>query len=167
MNQGRPVGLRLIIGYKYLKAVLQLAAAGVLWYGARHGLADYLTGFADNLREHAVPAASHRFISALDRFNHQPHGLRWLAAALVGDAVVSAFEAWALAAGYVWAPWIVVGATASLLPFEVVALFRHLRVGRVLVLVINVLIVVYLIGRVRRDQAKSRPWRGSALSGRA
>jgi uncharacterized membrane protein (DUF2068 family) len=155
VNQGRPVGLRLIIGYKYLKAVLQLAAAGVLWYGARHGLADYLTGFAENLREHAVPAAGHRFISALERFNHQPHGLRWLAAALVGDAVVSAFEAWALAAGYVWAPWIVVGATASLIPFEVLALFRHLRFGRVAALVINTAIVVYLVRRTRRDRSRS------------
>ena len=39
--------------------------------------------------------------------------------------------------------------TACLIPFEIRALFKHLRVGRVILLVLNVAIVVYLTMNIR------------------
>jgi uncharacterized membrane protein (DUF2068 family) len=144
----RPAGVRIIIAYKLAKAILQVAAALLLFYGATHGLAAALAEFAENLREHAVHAWSNVVAAALLRFTKGRHSL-WLAAyALLGDALLSAFEAWALWRGFAWGSWLIVGATACLLPFEIHALARHIRVGRVVLFLVNLAIVAYLLRRV-------------------
>ena len=53
-------------------------------------------------------------------------------------------EGLALAAGRWWAPWLVVGATAALLPWEIFELIKHPGWGRVLILIINVAVVAYM-----------------------
>jgi Predicted membrane protein (DUF2127) len=91
----KPAGVRIIIGYKLAKAILQLVAALILFYGATHGLAAALAEFAEKLREHAVHAWSNVVAAALLRFTNGRHTI-WLAAyALLGDALLSALEAWA------------------------------------------------------------------------
>ena len=62
---------------------------------------------------------------------------------------MSSVEGWALSRGYTWGEWLVVVTTAGLVPFEIGALIRHLRVGRVILLVLNVAIVAYLIMNIR------------------
>ncbi|HEY6477508.1 MAG TPA: DUF2127 domain-containing protein [Polyangia bacterium] len=151
--QTRPVGLRLIITYKIVKAVLQVSAAVLLFYGAAHGLGAKLADFAERLREHAVHAWSNVFAAALLRFVHARHSLVWTADALLFDAALSSVEAWALSRRYTWGEWLVVGTTSLLIPFEVRALLHHLRVGRVLLLVLNVVIVAYLIVNLRARRA--------------
>jgi uncharacterized membrane protein (DUF2068 family) len=154
--QTRPAGLRLIVTYKFTKAVLQVAAAVLLFYGAAHGLGARLADFADRLREHAVHAWSNVFAAALLRFIHSRHSLAFTADALLLDAGLSSIEAWALSRGYTWGEWLVVGTTSLLIPFEIRALLHHLRVGRVLLLVLNVAIVAYLIVNIRARNA-ARP----------
>ena len=53
--------------------------------------------------------------------------------------------------GHWWGPWLVVVATASLLPFEVVSFVRHPHVGRALILVVNLAIVAYLTRTALRE----------------
>jgi uncharacterized membrane protein (DUF2068 family) len=144
-----PVGLRLIVIYKFTKATLQVLAAVLLFYGAAHGLGARLADFAENLREHAVHAWSNVFAAALLRFTQSKHGLSFTAYALLADAVLSSVEGWAISRGHTWGEWLVVGTTACLVPFEIRALIKHLRVGRVILLVLNVAIVVYLITNIR------------------
>ncbi len=146
----RPLGLRMILGYKIVKAILQLAGAAYLFYGATHGLATRLAAFADQLREHAVHAWSNLVAAALMRLVHGRHNIWFVAIALLGDAVLSGVEAWALARGYAWGEWLVVLASAALVPFELLALARHLRLGRLVLLVVNLAIVAYLGGRVAK-----------------
>ncbi len=148
-----PVGLRLIVGYKSTKAVLQVAAAIFLLYGAAHGLGAQLAVFAERLREHAVHAWSNVFAATLLRFTQSRHGLHWTAYALLADAVLSAIEAWAILRGHTWGEWLVVGTTSCLIPFEIRALLHHVHVGRVILLVLNVVIVAYLIVNIRRRTA--------------
>ena len=62
---------------------------------------------------------------------------------------MSSVEGWALSRGYTWGEWLVVGTTACLIPFEIRALFHHLRVGRVILFILNVAIVAYLIMNIR------------------
>jgi uncharacterized membrane protein (DUF2068 family) len=63
-------------------------------------------------------------------------------------------ESWALLSGRRWGAWLVVGASALLLPFEVVALVEKPALGRVLLLVINALIVGWLLlHAVRKHRA--------------
>lgn len=160
----RPAGVRMIIGYKLGKAILQVAAALILFYGATHGLAAALTEFAEKLREHAVHAWSNIVAAALLRFTHARHSL-WLAAyALLGDALLSGLEGWALWRGFAWGSWLIVGATACLLPFEIHTMARHIRVGRVILFLVNLAIVAYLLRRVAAEhrhphEAESDPQR--------
>ena len=152
-----PPGLRLITIYKFTKAVLQVTAAVLLFYGAAHGLNARLAEFAEKLREHAVHAWSNVFAAALLRFTHSRHSLSFTAYALLADAALSSVEGWALSRGYTWGEWLVVGTTAALIPFEIRALFHHLRVGRVVLLVLNVVIVGYLIMNIRLRRREARP----------
>lgn len=152
----QPFGLRLIVTYKFVKAVLQVAAAVLLFYGAAHGLSAKLADFAERLREHAVHAWSNLFAAALLRFVHARHSLVWTADALLCDAALSSVEGWALSRGYTWGEWLVVGATAFLIPFEIRALVHHLRLGRALLLALNLVIVAYLIINIRARRA-ARP----------
>ena len=151
--QPSPPGLRLITIYKFTKAALQVAAAVLLFYGAAHGLNARLAEFAERLREHAVHAWSNVFAAALLRFTHSKHSLSFTAYALLADAGLSSVEGWALSRGYTWGEWLVVVTTAGLIPFEIRALFHHLRVGRVILLVLNVAIVAYLVINIRQRRA--------------
>jgi uncharacterized membrane protein (DUF2068 family) len=156
----KPTGVRLIMGYKFVKAIVQVLAGIVLVYGATHGLAAALTEFADQLREHAVHAWSNVVAAALLRFTSGRHSI-WLAAyALFGDAMLSTLEGWALWRGYAWGSWLIVGATACLLPFEIRALAHHIRVGRVILFLLNLAIVAYLLRRVEGERLEARARRG-------
>jgi len=161
MRKGRgaeaeETGVKAIVAYKVVKAALQVVAAVVLFYGARHGLAASLTRFAEHLRHHAVNAWSNFVIHALERFLHARHSIVFTAYAALADAVLSGVEGYALWRGYAWGEWLVVATTASLIPFELYALTRHLRVGRVILLVVNVAIVAYLVSRARQRHAEIR-----------
>ena len=46
-----------------------------------------------------------------------------------------------------WGPWLVVGATASFLPWELLELYRHLKLGRLVLLMLNLAVVGYLVRR--------------------
>jgi uncharacterized membrane protein (DUF2068 family) len=139
----RDRGLAFIIGYKLVKGALWLVFAAVILVLMHMGLEDDLLGLAEHLRHHAHVwslAFARLVVSAASR-----RGLYTIVVALLADGCVSLFEGWALHHGRWWGPWIVVVATASLLPFEVVAFVRHLHVARGAVLVVNVAIVVYLV----------------------
>ena len=69
--------------------------------------------------------------------------------------MLSTLEGWALGAGTPGAPgwsW----RHAGLLPFEIRALAHHVRVGRVILFLLNLVIVAYLVRNVRRRRAAHR-----------
>ncbi|MDB5323188.1 MAG: hypothetical protein JWN40_4819 [Phycisphaerales bacterium] len=53
-----------------------------------------------------------------------------------------------------WAEYLTVISTALLLPLEIMEVVRHPHVGRVVVLIANALIVVYLIVQLRRTRRR-------------
>jgi uncharacterized membrane protein (DUF2068 family) len=146
----RERGLVLIIAYKLAKGGIWLVLAPVILVLMRMGLGDRLVGFAEHLRHHSrawslelaevvVRAASRR-------------GLLTIVVALVADGAMSLLEGWALWHGHWWGPWLVVVATGSLLPFEVVAIVRKVHPIRVILLFVNLAIVVYLARKAQRDR---------------
>jgi uncharacterized membrane protein (DUF2068 family) len=144
------LGLRFIIGYKYAKAAGELVLGAAVLILASAGLGGALRTVALNTRDHATEAwsvalAQWLMHAATDR------NLRIVALASLLDAAASLFEGWALHRHFRWSRWLVVGATASLLPFEVVAIVRHWHVGRLVLIIVNASIVVYLVWRVRTD----------------
>lgn len=139
-------GLRLIILYKLIKASLAVAASAVLWGLLIAGSADRVLGLASYVRHHLTAAWSIRLADAFVSAADMRH-LEVVASALALDGAATFFEWYALRTGRPWGAWLVVLATASLLPFEVVAIVRHLHTERVVLLVVNLAIVAYLARR--------------------
>jgi uncharacterized membrane protein (DUF2068 family) len=148
----RAVGLRIIVSYKFLRGAVSIVLALLLGTAALEGWADHLRELARMLREHVVGEWSIRLADLLMRAA-TPRHLVIAAFALFADGSFALFEGWALRKRFPWAPWLVVAATASFLPFEVYEIYRRVRLGRVLVLFVNVAILVYLYRRERRRQA--------------
>jgi uncharacterized membrane protein (DUF2068 family) len=74
--------------------------------------------------------------------------------ALALDGLLTSVEAWSLWRGYAWGAWLVVIATASLIPFDIWELVREPRMGRFLLVIVNGMIAVYLTGRARRERTR-------------
>jgi uncharacterized membrane protein (DUF2068 family) len=146
------VGLRLIIAYKIGKAIVQASLAVALPILIQVGITTRLVARIAKFAEHVVhgwTAVLARHLAAWLTPNH----LVLISVALGIDAVVSAFEAWALHRRFRWAAWLVVIAGGTLVPFEVVELVRRPRVGRAIILGVNLAIIAYLARRARAEHA--------------
>ena len=155
MPQGRTHGrgLRLIAAFKLLKG-LALLALGI---GALH------------LLHKDVEAIVLHWINIfqVDPHSHYMHLLltklslvddRRLKELSLGTFIYSAIfltEGVGLALGKRWAEYLTIISTASLLPLEVYELVRHAGIGKVVALVINLAVVVYLIWELRRFPKRS------------
>jgi uncharacterized membrane protein (DUF2068 family) len=154
----KPAGVRAVILYKTVKAVVQLGLAVVLFVAVLTGAAEHVQEIAASLRHHASSALSLRAADLLMRGATRRH-IELTSVALAFDGVLSFVEGWALRMGHWWGPWLVVVASGSLLPFEVYAVTQHLRLGRVVVILVNLAIVVYLAKRAlieHRERVKAR-----------
>ena len=144
------VGFRLIIGYKFAKAALMFGVA--LWLTTAPGAAfRTLESLARELAEGgAAFGRTGRWIQAHLSSTFVLHGamLAWL------DSISSAIEGFLLLSGKPWAHWIVIVGLAALLPFEILSLEHRPAIGKVLVLLANLLIVAYLArGQIQRARA--------------
>ena len=54
-----------------------------------------------------------------------------------------------------WAEWFTIIITSSLVPVEIYELYRHPTATKILVLIINVAVVIYLLYRIRSDKHPS------------
>jgi uncharacterized membrane protein (DUF2068 family) len=146
----RPAGLEAIILYKLIKAGVELVlgafAVFLLVRGAEAGAAT----LAQVLLEHFAGAWSLELAKLIVVSATTAH-VKFVALASFADAALSAVEGLALGAGKWWAPWLVVAATGALLPWEIFELLRHPGWGRVLLLIVNVAVVVYLLLTVVRE----------------
>lgn len=156
----RERGLAIIIGYKLIKGGLWLVFAVVLLIWMRVGVGSEILGIADHVRHHSG-AWSLQLADLLVSASTQ-RGLWTLFVALLADGALTLVEAWALIRGHWWGPWLVVVATGSLLPFELVALVRHPHVPRLLLLAVNLLIVGYLGRKALREHRERVSHRASS-----
>jgi len=146
----RPLGLRLIIAYKSARAVLQLAAAVVLFAHASFSSSSLPLTWALETKRHL----GHHFWDVVARaIAASAHHLTAIAIGLTLDAGVALFEVFALVRGYRWSSWLVVATTSLPLPWEVLEIARHPHPSRFLLLILNLGIVAYLASRARRHAA--------------
>ena len=154
----RPLGLRLIIIYKLIKAPLMLGLAVALTVAPVRALA-VASWFAQAVAEHLA------FWRSLGRWlglHLTPTVLRGARLIAWLDAGVTIIEAVLLLLGKAWGEWMVVGGLAVLLPFEARALVLHRRVGRLVVLLVNLAVVGYLVRRqVLRHRRHARAAKGA------
>ncbi len=156
-----PGPLRLIIAYKAVKgALMMLVGLGLsiaIWVGHAGGPYE----FASWLREHVTAALAVETADTLMRFA-TPYRLSLTSLALALDGSVGITEAWLLHRGRTWAFWLVVVASSVLIPWEIYELVAHFRPLRLVMLVLNVAVVLYLARQARRHSSTSS---GSAAGG--
>ena len=149
--------LQVIIVYKVLKGLLTITSGIIIAGALVFGFSPSLQAHAARVHEHVTRAWA---LQAAELFSKltTPRWLRWSAVALELDGAVCLVEAWALREGHAWGPWMVVVITALFLPADVLELWRHPRPSRVLLLLGNVAILLFLAWYARRHASKlARP----------
>jgi uncharacterized membrane protein (DUF2068 family) len=154
----RAAGVRAIVLYKVAKAGAQTVLAVVISVLVATGYVTRAYELAAALKDHLVHHWSIKLAEMLMR-SLTATRLWWIVAALVGDAVISAIEGWALARGYGWGAWLVVAATSLLLPVEVIELSYRTTAGRAILLLVNLTIVLYLLRRAMKEHHERHPHR--------
>ena len=156
-------GLEIIAGFKFLEAatliIAGLGALGLMNAGVSDFAQDWLERLAlGNGQRFAVAAATR----VLPLFNAAtPRHFAALGAGAFAYAAVFLAEGIGLWQGKKWAEWLTIIVTASLLPFEMIAVHRRLTVVRVGALVVNSLVIVYLVWELRARTRQERAERGT------
>jgi len=152
-------GLRLIALFKFAKATLVIAVG----LGAIHLLDPDTAARAQRWGAALATSSDRRLVQHLvaQTLGLSPGRLEILALGAFLYAGLFTTEGVGLWRARRWAEYLTVVATASFLPIEIIELVRHLTVPRVTALTLNLLVVAYLIYRLRRfhtaDPAPSSP----------
>lgn len=157
----RERGLVLIIAYKLVKGGLWMTLAVVILVLMRMGIGDDVLAWSERLRHHSGAWSVHLadlLVQASSR-----RGLWTVVVALVADGTLTLVEGWALWRNHWWGPWLVVVATASLMPLEVQSIVHAVHFSRVVVLVVNGVIVWYLARKALRDHRARKASHGAGV----
>ena len=146
----RDVVLRLIAVFKLAKGlVLLVAGLGVLRLVHRD-LAEVVDAWSPHL--HLDPEGRFTEALLLRAMDVEPRRVAMLGGGMLVYAGVLLTEGVGLLLRQRWAEYFTVIVTASFVPLEVYELVRHVTVTRSLVLAVNLAIVWYLVGRLRRER---------------
>jgi uncharacterized membrane protein (DUF2068 family) len=140
--------LSLIVAFKFFKGVMLIAVA----LGAHHMLNHDVSDYADRLVDAFRVDPNNRFIEiALAKLEFMsPKTLKELSIGSLFYAVIVLTEGTGLALRKPWAEYFTIIVTASFLPLEVYELIHGVSPTKILVMIINLAILGYLIGRVRK-----------------
>ena len=139
--------LFLIGAFKLLKAVL-LVAVGIGAIKFLHkDLATAVMHWVQSLRIDPDNRFVHRIIARI--FRVTPKQLRELSVGTFLYAGLFATEGLGLLLRKRWAEYFTIVTTGGLIPLEIFELSRHFTIAKTVVAVVNILIVWYLVERVR------------------
>ncbi len=144
--------LLLIAIFKLLKGLL-LVGVGIGAFKLLHkDLGETVAHWVDVLRVDPENRFLHGALSRLLRVN--ANQLKALGVGTFIYAGLLLTEGTGLLLRKGWAEYFTIVTTALLIPLEVYELVRHLNTVKVMVLIVNVAIVIYLIVHVRRGRSK-------------
>lgn len=145
-----PPGLRLIAAFKLFKGLV-LFAVGIGAVKLLHkDLAFEVERWADIFR---VDPNNHYIHLLLERFSVlDPRKLRELSVGTFFYSALLLTEGLGLLSGQRWAEYFTIIATSSFIPLEVYELTKRVSSPRLVVLLINVVVVVYLVVELCRDR---------------
>jgi uncharacterized membrane protein (DUF2068 family) len=146
--------IRLIGLFKLVKAIL-LVAVGI---GAFKMVHSNLTEIATQwvIRLGLDPAGRHVGRLLVETANVTPNRIRDVGVGSFVYAALFLTEGTGLLMAKRWAEWFSVIITSSLVPFEIYEIYRHPTVLKVGALLVNIAVVVYLVYRIRTDDAAIR-----------
>ena len=149
--QGR--GLRLIAAFKLLKG-LALLALGIGALKLLHKDVEAIVVHWINVFQ--VDPHSHYLQLLLEKLSIlDDRRLKELSAGTFIYSAIFLTEGAGLAFRKSWAEYLTIITTASLLPLEVYELAKHASIGKVLALVINLAVVIYLVLEICRSRKPS------------
>jgi uncharacterized membrane protein (DUF2068 family) len=152
-DPGHIKGVRTVATVELAKGIIVvLAGLGVL--SMRH---KDIWGVTESFLEffHLNPHHHHHFVGVFVALMHQVSDVRlWKIATVAAVYVILRFvEAYGLWHVRPWAEWLAFASGALYIPFEAADLWRRLTWFRVLVIVVNLLIVLYML-MLRLEAAK-------------
>jgi uncharacterized membrane protein (DUF2068 family) len=149
-----PLGLRLI-GLMKIGSGLLLAAAGFgIFRTIDRDLGASLEGFVTRLHLDPENRLVQETVSRVANID-KPH-LQAIGAGTFFYAILHLVEGTGLFLVKRWAEYLPVFATASLLPVELYEVARKVTALRVGVMLVNVVVLVYVVARVRQQRSASR-----------
>jgi len=150
-DPGHIKGVRTVATFEFTKGIVVLLA-GLGVFTMRH---KDIWGVAESLLEffHANP--HHHFVGIFIDLVYKVSDIRlWKIATVAAVYVILRFvEAYGLWYVRPWAEWLAIASGSIYIPFEVADLLRRPDIFRVLILVINVGVVVYML-MLRLEAAK-------------
>ncbi|GAA0704119.1 DUF2127 domain-containing protein [Dokdonella soli] len=147
-HDARPRALALIALYKLVKAVACTMLAAAAFDLVRPEVAAWFGGWLESLTWPTRHGFSMRAIDWL--LGLGPHQFRLFGSAALVYAALYAVQGVGLWFGKRWAEYLVVAETSLLLPFEIWELLRRFSLFKLVVLVVNVAVIIYLIHLLRR-----------------
>ena len=147
------VGLELVAAYSFVKAAA-LLGAGLGALGLTNGrIADaannWLEGLALRYESRLAGRMAEHVLPYLDRATGRH--LIEIAAGAFFFAAVYIVEGVGLWRCRRWAEYLTIGVSASFLPFELIALFRHPTIPLLVTFALNVLVVGFLVWQVAEN----------------
>ena len=149
------VVLRFIAIYKILKAVLAIGAGLTLLTWVNRDLTIFLHQYILWPLHYDLDDESQSKLITwiLEKASHlSPHDKRWIAYANFFYAALFLVEGIGLYLKKRWAEYVVIVITGSFIPFEVYLLMHHPVWWKVALILGNVLIIVYLVHRIRLEK---------------
>jgi uncharacterized membrane protein (DUF2068 family) len=145
----RDRGILAIAIFKLFKAVLLIAAAIGAFSLLHKNVADALTSLLNTLHVDHDNNYLHGLVMKLGLLDDSK--LKEIGAGSFFYAAMIGTEGVGLLLKKHWAEYLTVIATGLLIPLEIYELVKHASVGKVIVLIINIAVVVYLIYRLKYD----------------
>ncbi|WP_263379916.1 DUF2127 domain-containing protein [Granulicella paludicola] len=145
--------LRLIALFKLVKALSLIAVGvGALKLFHNNNAAEAVTGWAAKFGFNpGGPLVDH----ALGKIaNLPPKDFKELGIGSFVYAALFLTEGFGLWLAKPWAEWFTAIITGSLVPLEIYEIYRHPTAVKVIVLLLNIAIVVYLVVRIRRERTE-------------
>ena len=159
-------GLEIIACFKFIQALALilagLGAFGLMNHGVSDAAGDWLERLAVGNGQRFAAAAAARILPVFNAATPRHFAAFGLGALLY--ATVFLVEGFGLWRGKKWAEYLTIGVTASLLPFEVIAVVNRVTLVRVATLVINSVVIAYLVWELRARSAKERERRSAGAA---
>jgi uncharacterized membrane protein (DUF2068 family) len=147
-KQGR--GLMLIAAFKFLKGLLLMAVG----FGALHflhrDLATEVARWVDLLRIDPHSHYLHWILEKVAKVDEKK--MRELSVGTFFYSALFLCEGTGLALRKRWAEYLTIISTASLMPIEILEIFKRPSAAKVFLLLINLAVVVYLVVELRRTR---------------
>jgi len=144
-------GLRLIALVKFGKAALLLATSYGLYRLLNAELVEHLHDWLNSLTDTFERRLLERALDWIDSLGRKRiHGLLVVTGIYTAILVTEGTGLWMRK---LWAEWLTVIASASLIPFELYHLFTnsHNPLAVLAATVLNIVIVIYLVGQLRKN----------------